>query len=84
MVAISLRENPPKKYDDISTLVFTKCMATQYVIRATVNMTLQHTPGELAFCRDMILPIPSNINWENLFQHKQNIISQTNEKEKQS
>ena len=68
MIAISLCENPPLKYEDVSNLVLRKCMAAQYAIRATVNMALKHTPGELAFGRDMILPIPSKVNWENLFQ----------------
>ena len=83
MIAISLRENPPLKYEDVSNLVLRKCMAAQYAIRATINMTLKHTTGELAFGRDMILPIPSKVNWENLFQHKQTVISQTNAKENQ-
>ena len=51
MIAISLRENPPQKYEEVSTLVFRKCMAAQYSIRSTVNTTLKHTPGELAFGR---------------------------------
>ena len=59
-------------------------MAAQYAIRATINMTLKHTPGELAFGRDMILPVPSKIDWEDLFQRKQDVISQTNVKENQS
>ena len=62
MIAISLRENPPVKYEDVSNLVFTKCKAAQYAVRFTVNMSLNHTPGELAFGRDMILPIPSKSN----------------------
>ena len=68
MIAISPRENPPKKYEEVSTLVFGKCMTAQYSIRSTINTTLKHTPGELAFGRDMILPFASNINWPNLFQ----------------
>ena len=84
MIAISLRENPPLKYEDVSNLVLRKCMAAQYAIRATINMTLKHTPGELAFGRDMILPVPSNINWAHSFQRKQDVISQTNVKENQS
>ena len=84
-IAISLRENPPAKYEDISNLFFTKCMAVQHTIsRSIVNMTLKHKPGELAFGRDMILPISSDINWKYLFQCKQINISQTNEKEDQS
>ena len=78
MIAISLRENPPLKYEEVSNLMFRKCMAAQYSIRSTINMTLKHTPGELAFGRDMLLPVPSQINWQQLLQRKQNIIAQTN------
>ena len=78
MIAIILRETPPLKYEDVSNLVLRKCMAAQYAIRTTINMTLKHTPGELAFGRDMILSVPSKIDWEHLFQRKQNVISQTN------
>ena len=68
MIAISLLENPPVKYEDVSNLVFSKCISAQYAVRSTVNTSLKHTPGELAFGRDMALPIPSNINWQDLFQ----------------
>ena len=78
MIAISLRENPPLKYEEVSTLVLRNCMAAQYSIQSTINMTLKHTPGELAFGRDMLLPVPSQINWQQLLQRKQNIIAQTN------
>ena len=62
MIAISLRENPPLKYEEVSTLVFRKCIVVQYSIRSTINMTLKHIPGELAFGRDMLLPVPSQID----------------------
>ena len=84
MIAISLRENPPKKYEEVSTLVFRKCTVAQYSIRSTVNTTLKYTPGESAFGGDMILPFASNINWPELFQRKQDIISQTNKRENSS
>ena len=84
MIAISIGENPPQKYEEVSTFVFRKCMAAQYSIRSTVNTTLKNTPGELAFGRDMILPFANNINWPHLFQHKQDIITQTNKKENSS
>ena len=60
MIAISKRENPPLKYEDVSNLLLRKCIAAQYAIKAIINMTLKHTPGELAFGRDMILPMQSN------------------------
>ena len=85
MIAISLKENPPIKFEDVLSLVFTKCMAAQYAIRSTVNaISLNKTPGELAFGRDMILQIPSNVNWEELFKCKQTRIEQNSEKENQS
>ena len=74
MIAISLRENLSIKYEDVSNLVFTKCMAAQYAVRSTVNMPLNHPPCELAFGRDMILLIPSKISWTKLFQRKQDRI----------
>ena len=80
-IAISLRENPPLKYEEVSTLVFRKCMATQYAIRSTINMTLKHTPGELAFGRDMLMSIRSQIDWKQLLSRKQDVITQINEKE---
>ena len=84
MIVISLQENPPHKYEEISTLVFRKCMAAQYAIRSTVNTTLKNTPGEWTFGRDMLLPFPSNVNWPNLFRRKHDIITQTNKKENSS
>ena len=44
MIAISLRENPPNKFEEVSSLVHSMCMTAQYAIRATVNTTLRtHT-----------------------------------------
>ena len=84
MIAISLRENPQRNFEDVSTLIFRKCMAAQYAVRATVNTILKYTPGELAFGRDMILPVTSTINWNHLFQRKQNVITKTNLQENKS
>ena len=84
MIAISLCENPPIKYEDISSLVFNKYMAAQYAVRSIVNSSLNHTPGELAFGRDMIMPIPSKVNWPILFERKQERIMQNNKRENQS
>ena len=59
-------------------------MAAQYSIRSTVNTTLKHTPGELAFGRDVMLPFASNIDWSSTSQRKQDIIKRTNKKENSS
>ena len=42
MIAISLRENSPSKYEDVSPLVFRKCMAAQFAIRSTINSSLKN------------------------------------------
>ena len=47
MLAISLRENPPKRYEDVSSLIHIKCTAAQYAVRATMQSTLKYTPGKL-------------------------------------
>ena len=83
MLAISLRENPPSKFEEVSTLVHSKCMAAQYAIRATVNTSLKHTPGELAFGRSMLHPFPSTVNWSQLLKDKQKRINDINLKENQ-
>ena len=70
MLAISLRENPPNKFEEVSTLVHSKWMAAQYAIRATVNITLKKTPGKLAFGRNMLHPFPSRVNWSQLLKDK--------------
>ena len=83
MIAISLRENPPNKFEEISSLVHSKCMAAQYAIRATVNTTLQNTPGELEFGRNMLHPFPSKIDWSQLLKQKQERINNINQRENQ-
>ena len=66
MIAISLRENPPNKFEEVSSLVYSKYFAAQYAIRATVNTILKNTPGELAFGRSMLHPFPSKVDWSQL------------------
>ena len=78
MVVISLRENPPNKFEERSSLVHSKCMAAQYAIRATVNTTLQNIPGELAFRRNMLHPFSSKINWSSI--NKKELIISISEK----
>ena len=68
MVAISLRENPPHKFEEVSSPIYRKCMAAQYAIRATVRSSLKYTPGELAFYSDMLHPFSSKINWKQIIE----------------
>ena len=83
MLAISLRENPPNKFEEVSTLVHSKCIAAQYAIRATVNTTLKHTPGKLAFGRNKLHPFSSRVNWSQLLKDKQRKINNINLRENQ-
>jgi hypothetical protein len=48
--------------------------ATAFAVQSTFHMTLQNTPGQLVFGRDMILNIKDEANWENIRAQKQNII----------
>ena len=52
--------------------------ATAYAIRSTYHTTLQATPGQLIFGRDMILPIRLATNWARIAQRKQERINESN------
>ena len=81
MLAISIQENPPKNFEEASTLVQRKCMSTQFALRATVHSTLKYSPGELAFGRNMLNPFSSQINWDDMLYNKQRTIDLYNLKE---
>ena len=55
--------------------------ATAFAIRATLHTTLQKTPAQLVFGRDMILNINHVANWEHIRQRKQNLINKNNQRE---
>ena len=55
--------------------------ATAFAIRATLHTTLQKTPAQLVFGRDMILNINYGANWEHIKQRKQNLINKNNQRE---
>ena len=48
--------------------------ATAWAIRSTVHTTLDSTPGQLIFGRDMLLPIQLKTDWARIRQRKQDII----------
>ena len=52
--------------------------ATSFAIRSTCHTTLQKTPGQLVFGRDMILNVEHAANWECIRQRKQKIIAKNN------
>jgi len=55
--------------------------ATAFAVRATYHTTLQKTPGQLVFGRDMILNIEHQANWELIRARKQQIIQKNNIRE---
>jgi hypothetical protein len=55
--------------------------ATCFAVRSTYHTTLQKTPGQLVFGRDMILNIQHTANWEYIKQRKQALIRKNNQRE---
>ena len=52
-----------------------------YAVRSTYHTTLQATPAQLIFGRDMIYPVEYVAEWDVLRQKKQKIIDQNNVRE---
>ena len=65
---LSKQELP--SYDPFGSFISAACFA----IRSTVHSTLQATPGELVFGRDMLLNIPFNADWNAIKLRKQGLI----------
>ena len=55
--------------------------STMFTIRSTVHTTTQHTPSQMVFCRDAILNINREANWQLIKQRKQALISKGNQKQ---
>jgi transposase InsO family protein len=55
--------------------------ATAFAVRSTFHTTLQNSPGQLVFGRDMILNIKHTANWDYIRQRKQNLIDKNNKRE---
>jgi len=55
--------------------------AAAWAIRSTVHTTLDATPGQLVFGRDMLLPIQLKTDWARIRQRKQDVINANNKKE---
>jgi hypothetical protein len=55
--------------------------ATAFAVRSTYHMTLQKTPGQLVFGRDMIFNINHTANWEYIRACKQALIKKNNKAE---
>ena len=55
--------------------------ATAFAIRSTLHTTLNQSPGQLVFGRDMIFNIKHTANWEYIKQRKQALIDKNNKRE---
>lgn len=55
--------------------------ATAFAVRSTYHTTLQATPGQLVFGRDMIFNIKHIADWEAIKQRKQSVINKNNARE---
>ena len=55
--------------------------AASFAIRSTFHTTLQATPGQLVFGRDMLLPIKFKADWAAINERKQKEINRNNERE---
>jgi transposase InsO family protein len=58
--------------------------STAWAIRSTYHTTLQATPCQLVFGRDMIHNIAFKANWDRIQKRKQDIINKSNNKENKS
>ena len=58
--------------------------ATAFAVRSTYHTTLQKSPGQLVFGRDMIFNITHKANWDYICQCKQGIVNKNNKQENNS
>ena len=58
--------------------------STAWAIRSSYHTTLQATPCELVFGRDMIHNILCKANWNRIQKRKQDIINKSNKKKTKS
>ena len=58
--------------------------AVAYAIRSTYHTTLQATPGQIIFGRDMVLPVSMRTDWARVAQRKQDIVNKSNTRENRS
>jgi hypothetical protein len=55
--------------------------AVSFAVQSTYHTTLQSTPGQLVFGRDMIFPINHIADWQLIKNRKQKLIDTNNERE---
>jgi hypothetical protein len=69
------------KYESNSFDYFLQSTAWKMCIRSTYHTTLEATPCQLVFGRDMIHNIAFRANWDRIQKRKQDIINMSNQKE---
>jgi hypothetical protein len=70
-----LQERELNKNDPWSTFL----ASAAFAIRSMYHTTLQATPGQLVFGRDMLLPIKFKANWAEIKARHQDEMQQNNE-----
>ena len=73
-------ENQPIDEDDPWSGILS---AVAWAVRSTFHTTLQSTPGQLVFGRDMIWDTAHVADWQYIKQRKQTLIKKNNKKENQ-
>ena len=63
--------DPDRPFDSILSVI-------AYAIRCTYHPTLQATPGQLVFSRDMILPIAMRADWNSIQARQKAMIEHNN------
>ena len=58
--------------------------AAGYAIRSTVHTTLEASPAQLVYGRDMLLPIKFEADWNRIRNKRQNEINRNNQRENRS
>ena len=81
IISISLHQNPPTSFEEVSSMVHRKCAAAQFAIRAASHSQHKFSPGEMAFGRHMLLPFSVQINWDEILRRKQSLVDKANLRE---
>jgi hypothetical protein len=70
LATFELSNRELQEYDPFGSFI----SAAAWAIRSTIHTTLQATPGQLVFGRDMLLNIPFKADWAAIRKRKQDLI----------
>ena len=76
VLRILLHANPPQNVADAGHLIDTALQTAAYAMRTAINQSLQISPGNLVFQRDMILNIPIIADIYAIHANRQALIDQ--------